>query len=107
MTSSAAATLRRLFLVTSPGLERSLERELQMLGIPGQFETLQGGVAVTGTAETLWRTTLQSRLTELVLVRVGDPFHAPDLRLLDAGLQRLPWNQYLRLANDANGHRHG
>lgn len=30
--------------------------------------------------------------------------HAPQLRrLLDAGLQRLPWNQYLRLANDANG----
>lgn len=89
--------LRRLFLVTSPGLERSLERELQLLGVPGQFETLHGGVAVHGLAETMWRCTLQSRLAELVLLRLGDPFHAPDVRSLDAGLQRLPWHHYLRL----------
>lgn len=51
-------------------------RTFILLQLPTKHLT---GVAVTGTAETLWRTTLQSRLTELVLVRVGDPFHAPDL----------------------------
>jgi hypothetical protein len=36
-------------------------------------------VAVHGLAETMWRCTLQSRLAELVLLRLGDPFHAPDV----------------------------
>ncbi|CAJ1368194.1 unnamed protein product, partial [Effrenium voratum] len=93
--SAASQVLRRLFLVTSPGLERGLERELQVLGVPGRFERLPGGVAAVGTAETLWRSALQSRLAELVLVRVGEPFHAPDTRSLDEGLRRLPWQDYL------------
>ncbi|CAE6940013.1 unnamed protein product [Symbiodinium natans] len=93
--------LRRLFLVTSPGLERSLERELQVLGVPGRFETMAGGLAVHGTTETLWRSVLQSRVAESVLVHVGEPFHAPDVRSLDVGLQRLPWHQYIALNKDA------
>ncbi|CAK9080680.1 unnamed protein product [Durusdinium trenchii] len=97
--SAVAERLRRLFLVTSPGLERSLERELQVLQIPGHFEPLPGGVAVSGYDETLWRCCLQSRLAELVLVRVGEPFHAPDLRSLDEGLRRLPWQDFLQASS--------
>ncbi|CAK9108366.1 Hypothetical protein (Fragment), partial [Durusdinium trenchii] len=96
---AVAERLRRLFLVTSPGLERSLERELQVLQIPGHFEPLPGGVAVSGYDETLWRCCLQSRLAELVLVRVGEPFHAPDLRSLDEGLRRLPWQDFLQASS--------
>ena len=40
----------------------------------------------------------------IIIIILPQETHAPQLRrLLDAGLQRLPWNQYLRLANDANG----
>eukprot|EP00439_Symbiodinium_sp_Y106_P023694 s5439_g2.t3 len=101
--SNANQALRRLFLVTSPGLERSLERELQVLGVPGRFETMAGGLAVHGTTETLWRAVLQSRVAESVLVHVGEPFHAPDVRSLEKGLRRLPWDQYLALGKDASG----
>lgn len=57
-----------------------------------------GGVALSGPEESLWRVALQSRLAELVLLRLGEPFHAPDLHTLDHGLRRLPWQSYLHLS---------
>ena len=45
------------------------------------FGVPPAGLAVHGTTETLWRSVLQSRVAESVLVHVGEPFHAPDVRL--------------------------
>lgn len=93
----AAGALRHLVAVSMPGLEKSLERELQALRVPGQLEVVPGGVAVTGTQESLWRIVLQSRIAEAVRVRLGEPFHAADERTLNSRLQGLPWEQYLQL----------
>lgn len=89
--------LRRIFLASASGLERCLERELQSLRIPGRLETTSGGVLVTGMNESLWRATLQSRVADSVQLCLGEPFHAPDVRTLDAGLRDLPWEDCLRL----------
>lgn len=86
-----SAARRRLFAVSTPGLERSLERELQMLRVPGRLEVVPGGVSIDGSVESLWRVALQSRVAESVRVRIGEPFHAPDARSLAQGLGRLPW----------------
>jgi len=98
--------VRRVFLSSSSGLERSLERELQSLRVPGRFETLSGGVLVTGTNESLWRATLQSRVADSAQLWLGEPFHAPDKRALDAGLRELPWEDCLWLCGRRAG-EHG
>lgn len=87
--------MRRFLLLSSPGLERCLERELQTLRVPGQFERVPGGVAVHGTGESLWRAVLQSRVAEFARVCLGDPFHAADTKTFNACLQRLPWESCL------------
>lgn len=91
--------MRRLFFVSSPGLERCLERELQTLRVPGQFERVPGGILVQGTSESLWRAVLQSRVAEFARICIGDPFHAPDTKALDASLRRLPWESCLWIRN--------
>lgn len=99
----SARAVRNFFIVATPGLERSLERELQVLGIPGRLETTPGGVFASGSNETLWRVVLQSRVAEAVRMRLGDPFHAPDVRSLDKRLQSLPWEDCLALDRTAQG----
>eukprot|EP00928_Gymnodinium_smaydae_P030281 TRINITY_DN22560_c0_g2_i1.p1 TRINITY_DN22560_c0_g2~~TRINITY_DN22560_c0_g2_i1.p1 ORF type:complete len:488 (-),score=56.07 TRINITY_DN22560_c0_g2_i1:3-1466(-) len=91
---------RRFLAVSSPGLERCLERELQALKVPGRLQVVPGGVAIDGTLESLWRCVLQSRVAESVQLRLGDGFHAPTLTCLEAGLERLPWEDCLRLQDE-------
>ncbi|CAK0836921.1 unnamed protein product [Prorocentrum cordatum] len=101
MLAAAAASgprLRRVLVVSAPGLERCLERELQVLGVPGRLEAAPGGVMVHGTGESLWRAVMESRVAESARVLVGDPFHAPTKAALDAGLRRLPWEDFLPIA---------
>lgn len=93
---SAARAVQRIFVVTSPGLERCLERELQALRVPGRMEAYPGGMMILGTQETLWRTVLQSRVAESVRMGVGDPFHSPTVEKLNQHLLQLPWEEYLR-----------
>lgn len=92
-----ARSLRQLFVVSSPGLERCLERELQVLRIPGQMELVPGGIMLSSAPrESLWRIVLQSRIAESVRVHLGEPFHAPDERMLVQRLSSLPWEEYFR-----------
>eukprot|EP00927_Polykrikos_kofoidii_P043047 TRINITY_DN37095_c0_g1_i1.p1 TRINITY_DN37095_c0_g1~~TRINITY_DN37095_c0_g1_i1.p1 ORF type:complete len:476 (+),score=67.99 TRINITY_DN37095_c0_g1_i1:112-1539(+) len=98
------ALRRHAFVVAAPGLERRLEHELQSLRVPGRFDTVPGGVIVSGAAdESIWRTVLQSRVAESVRLRLGDPFFAPDVRTLDAGLEALPWEDYLLPCHQRGG----
>eukprot|EP00405_Crypthecodinium_cohnii_P035660 CAMPEP_0206533558 /NCGR_PEP_ID=MMETSP0325_2-20121206/5029_1 /ASSEMBLY_ACC=CAM_ASM_000347 /TAXON_ID=2866 /ORGANISM="Crypthecodinium cohnii, Strain Seligo" /LENGTH=516 /DNA_ID=CAMNT_0054030209 /DNA_START=167 /DNA_END=1715 /DNA_ORIENTATION=- len=102
MPSSNRATRslwRRLFVVSTPGLEKVLQRELQALRIPGVFETVPGGVTVEGSNESLWRIPLQSRVAESVRLRIGEPFHSPDERTLKKKLATLPWEECVDLTS--------
>lgn len=93
--------LKRIHVVSNPGLERCLEKELQALRIPGHLEAVPGGVLVNGTNESLWRVCLQSRIAESVRVRLGDPFYAPDVKTLGQRLGTVPWGDGLHLDGSA------
>lgn len=93
-----ASGLRSAFITAAPGLERCLERELRMLKVPGQLDAVPGGVAIRGNEDSMWRVALQSRVAESARLHVGDPFHAPDVKVLSQRLQALPWEQFLPLA---------
>eukprot|EP00929_Paragymnodinium_shiwhaense_P062062 TRINITY_DN30992_c0_g1_i1.p1 TRINITY_DN30992_c0_g1~~TRINITY_DN30992_c0_g1_i1.p1 ORF type:complete len:523 (-),score=116.76 TRINITY_DN30992_c0_g1_i1:10-1578(-) len=92
----AGPALQRFFVVATSGLEQRLLHELQSLGIPGRLDVALGGVLVTGPPESLWRVALESRVAESARLLIGEPFHAPDVKALDAGLKRLPWDEYVR-----------
>ena len=63
-----------IFVITAPGVEGLLAREIQALGLkPG--EIVNGGVTVSGGVEEIQRLNLHSRLANRVIVRMAE-FHA-------------------------------
>lgn len=99
-------TIYRIFAQTSPGLESLLLAELAQQGF--EAEEKPGGVELAGSAETLWRLCLQSRLAENVRVRLKS-FVARDFHALEEGLRRLPFHAYFErgttVAVKVNCHR--
>ncbi len=83
--------VRRLFATCTRGLEPALEQEVR--GVPGARAVSRGagGVAFEGSAETMARACLESRLAHRVLWTLGD-FRARDNEDLYDGVRRLaPW----------------
>ncbi len=93
--------VRNLKIVTSPGLETFLERELQSMRIPGKIEIAPGGVEISGPDSVLWNCVLRSRVAESVRVRLGDPFHCVHEKQMIACLHELPWTNYLNMHPNA------
>ena len=88
-------TRHLIFVAITPGLESLLERELALLGIPGQPRRVGGGLELRGEARWVWQVALRSRLAESVRVRLGRPFRARTFDELRAGLLRLPWSAFV------------
>jgi len=96
MSTHPTATLYRLFVSITPGLEPLLAQELTDLGIGAKQTSVTGGMELMGDRQCLWRLCRDSRLAESVRVRLGPPFAARSFDDLLAGLGRLPWAAYLQ-----------
>lgn len=87
MTGSPAERLD-LFAVTAPGLEPLAEAELRALGIDAAAEP--GGVAWTGSPETLYAANLRLRTASRVLLRLAE-FPARAFYELERHARRIDW----------------
>jgi len=94
-----------LFAVTVPGLEPFTQAELAALGIksrlpqvknmPGETQEESGGVEFEAGLSDLYRTNLQLRTANRILVRMGE-FYAAAFSELRSKAGRLPWELYLK-----------
>ena len=80
------------FVMSAPGIEGLLKRELVSIGIVPK-EVVAGGVAFQGTIEHLMRVNLHSRLANRVLVRVAE-FHADTFYELERRAKKIEWRRF-------------
>ncbi|WP_299356891.1 class I SAM-dependent RNA methyltransferase [uncultured Shimia sp.] len=83
-----------IFVVTAPGLEPALGREMREKGFE-RSSNLVGGVSFRGTWTDVWRANLELRGATRVLARIG-AFRATSLRQLDHRARAFPWAEFLR-----------
>lgn len=83
----------RLFVMTAPGLEGVLARELRGLGI-GRSKNVVGGIEFSGGLEDMRRVNLWSRVANRVIGRV-DEFHASTFHELERRAKRVDWGRFL------------
>lgn len=84
----------RLFAVCIPGLEPLLHDELGRLGVD-DATAQTGGLAFSGTPQTVARVCLESGLANHLRMRLGEPFTARRFDVLQRKAGRLPWAQWL------------
>lgn len=82
-----------IFLVTAPGLETALCREVSQKGFR-EAESSVGGVSFKGGWPDVWRANLELRGASKVLVRLG-AFRALHLAQLDKRARKFPWADVL------------
>ncbi len=82
------------FVACPPGVEATLARELEQLGLIGRVT--EGGVLVRGDLAVLRQLLRRSRVAQSVRVRLK-PFRAENFGALEAGLARLPWHAYFEV----------
>src|SRR5437764_450011 len=82
------------FAVTAPGLEPICAAELAALGIRGKADAAGGGVAWTGSTESVAKANLWLRTANRVLVRVAE-FKAKAFFELELHAKRVPWDTYV------------
>jgi putative N6-adenine-specific DNA methylase len=80
------------FAVTAPGLEQICSSELLALGIRGKAE--DGGVAWSGTIDSVAKANLWLRTASRVLIRVSE-FRATAFYELELHAKRIPWSHYV------------
>jgi putative N6-adenine-specific DNA methylase len=80
------------FAIAAPGLEPIVAAELAGLGIPAAIDA--GGVAWTGTAESIARANLWLRTASRVVVRFGE-FRARTFQELERHARKLPWERFV------------
>ncbi|HEY7394886.1 MAG TPA: class I SAM-dependent RNA methyltransferase [Gemmatimonadaceae bacterium] len=80
------------FAVTAPGLETICARELAELGIRGRVS--EGGVAWSGSMETIARANLWLRTANRVIVRVAE-FRAKAFHELELSAKRIEWERWV------------
>lgn len=81
-----------IFVVTAPGLEPQVTRELTDLGFAGPIRPETGGVVIQGGWPEVWRANLELRSATRVLIRIA-AFRAPHLAQLDKRAHKVPWDQ--------------
>src|SRR5687768_6401006 len=81
------------FVMSAPGIEGLLKRELVSIGIVPR-EVTAGGIAFQGTIEHLMRVNLHSRLANRVLVRVAE-FHASTFYELERRAKKIEWSRFI------------
>ena len=90
-----SATQWLTFVPVAPGLEPALAGEIESL-LPGvKLKQRAGGVEFRVDLQGLMTVARRSRIAESVRVRVAR-FEARDFRTLEAGLNRVPWDAYVR-----------
>ncbi len=90
-----SATQWLTFVPVAPGLEAALADEVESL-VPGvKLKRRAGGVEFRVDLPGLMTVARRSRIAESVRVRVAR-FEARDFRTLEAGLDRVPWDAYVR-----------
>ena len=82
-----------IFVMTAPGIEGLLAREIAALGIKPR-EIVAGGVSVTGGLEAIQRLNLHSRIANRVLVRVAE-FHASSFHELERRAKKIGWGRFI------------
>ena len=92
MTSARRSNSLAAFAVTAPGLEPLCAAELASLGIAGKAE--QGGVAWTGSLESVARANLWLRTASRVIVRVAE-FRATAFFELEQHARQIPWPSFV------------
>jgi putative N6-adenine-specific DNA methylase len=80
------------FAVTAPGLEAICARELAERGIRGRVS--EGGVAWSGSVETVARANLWLRTANRVIVRVAE-FRAKAFHELELSAKRIEWEHWI------------
>jgi Predicted N6-adenine-specific DNA methylase len=80
------------FAVTAPGLEAICAAELATLGIRGKAQ--DGGVAWTGTLESIAKANLWLRTASRVIVRVAE-FRATAFFELELQAKKIPWTRFV------------
>jgi putative N6-adenine-specific DNA methylase len=80
------------FAIAAPGFERIVAAELDRLGIAPTIE--HGGVAWTGTLESVARANLWLRTASRVVVRVVE-FRARSFHELERHARKLPWERFV------------
>lgn len=88
----ATAPPHSAFAIAAPGLEPIVVAELDRLGIAGTIE--HGGVAWTGTLESVAHANLWLRTASRVVVRVAE-FRARTFHELERHARRLPWERFV------------
>jgi putative N6-adenine-specific DNA methylase len=83
-----------IFMVATPGLEKSLHAEALENGFAGAKLTA-GGITIIGTWEDVWRANLTMRGATRILARIGS-FMAFHLAQLDKRARKFPWGDILR-----------
>jgi putative N6-adenine-specific DNA methylase len=90
--SSRRSNSLAAFAVTAPGLEALCAAELASLGIAGKAE--QGGVAWSGSLESVARANLWLRTASRVIVRVAE-FRATAFFELEQHARQIPWPSFV------------
>ena len=85
-----------IFVVTAPGLEPVLGREIREKGFE-KSSNLAGGVSFRGDWNDVWRANLELRGATRVLARIG-AFRVMHLSQLDKRARQFPWGNYLKQA---------
>ncbi len=80
------------FAITAPGLEDLCARELAAIGVTGMPEP--GGVAWTGTLDTVARANLWLRTASRVIVRIAE-FRAKTFFELERHARRMEWERFV------------
>ena len=82
-----------IFVMTAPGVEGLLAREIAALGMKPR-EIVSGGVTVTGAANEIQRLNLHSRIANRVIVRVAE-FHASSFYELERRAKKIEWQRFI------------
>jgi putative N6-adenine-specific DNA methylase len=91
---SSARGARDCFAVAAPGLEPLVATELTALGLNRQLEVHEGGVAFSGTLQSVALANLWLRTASRVLVRVAQ-FRAVAFHELERLARAIPWEEFL------------
>jgi 23S rRNA G2445 N2-methylase RlmL len=87
-------------LITTPGIEHVLVKELQSLGFSNAKKLkTRKAVEVNGSLKDLYKIMYSSRLAENIQIRPVQQFLARGDKELDKNLSKVPWHAFLPLKN--------